>query len=1033
MKSIFRSVLVLLTFTAAASAQIGVFGGVQGGMNATRSGTGAPADSLGVNGDLYIDTTAGSPRLYGPKASGHWPTGIALGGSGSTLCNAASSSSLGCLIVPPNSGLTVDANGHVSVTAGAFLGDPGSNGLLTRTAAGATAVAKAGDLPTGYPYASLANAPTLGSAAGLAASSLLSDSGANGLIKRTGQGTTAAASAGDLPTGYPYANLANAPVIGSAAGLAASSLLSDSGANGLIKRTGQGTTAVALAGDLPTGYPYASLANAPAIGSAAGLSASSLLSDSGANGLIKRTGQGTTAVAAAGDLPVGYPYASLANAPAIGSAAALSANSLLSDSGANGLIKRTGQGTTAVAAAGDLPAGYPYASLTNAPAIPSDVSALTDSNAKFIASATATPASSLMTISNGGLMVDRSDPAMAAFNVCFHNYTTRYCNVALIGDSWTEGGGSGASASNYWAVQLQKYLQANSFYHGAGIIPIHTSSGAWAWGGSTYSSTNLPPTVNALGPNQTVGGSTANTFGTLYQLSGTANTVTLGTYNYTTNSTGTRFYADTYVIYYATSTDTAAGFTVTISNTSSSGVVTSSTAVTCGATTTASYTPGVCTIPAPTVGGTALNWDTLTITPPATGNAYIYGVEPVAVNNPVAPLALNGYTNVGVSVYNFARGGANSNAFGSSTAMQLAFLPQVYGGQVQLAIISLGLNDWGQSISTSTYQTNLQNIVSYLQAHFSGISILILDQGNADTSRYTNGNGNTQADFRAIEKKVANTYGCAYLSIGERWGTFPNANTNLQVMNPDGLHPNDAGYIDIAQMIERRIVEQTLAFTQLYPGQTEISGNQTHNANFETSSTYLGQNAGGSGNSGSTGFNTGIGQNACSNITTGHNNLCIGQYTPGPTTGSNDSLVGSNAKVGNAVNGSFQLGMGINNTSNTGQFQGWNFIDAYGYVYARALMLGTSTAASASSVGLTYGINHLTGTISVSTMTLPTSAATGGGAAGSAFTGCLKIIADSGFTTGTSGNIFAAYTLAAGKMYEACYDGSKWYFSGSGI
>ncbi len=160
-KNAFQYICVLLVFTAVAFAQIGVFGGVQGGMNATYSGTGAPANSLGINGDLYIDTTAGAPTLYGPKANGTWPPGIPLGGSGTTLCNAASSSTLGCLIVPPNSGLTVDANGHVSVTAGAFLGDPGSNGLVVRTAAGATGVAKSSDLPSGYPYGNLSNAPAI--------------------------------------------------------------------------------------------------------------------------------------------------------------------------------------------------------------------------------------------------------------------------------------------------------------------------------------------------------------------------------------------------------------------------------------------------------------------------------------------------------------------------------------------------------------------------------------------------------------------------------------------------------------------------------------------------------------------------------------------------------------------------------------------------------------------------------------------------------------------------------------------------------
>ncbi len=35
-------------------------------------GTGAPTDSVGVDGDFYYDTSTGT--LYGPKAGGHWPT-----------------------------------------------------------------------------------------------------------------------------------------------------------------------------------------------------------------------------------------------------------------------------------------------------------------------------------------------------------------------------------------------------------------------------------------------------------------------------------------------------------------------------------------------------------------------------------------------------------------------------------------------------------------------------------------------------------------------------------------------------------------------------------------------------------------------------------------------------------------------------------------------------------------------------------------------------------------------------------------------
>jgi hypothetical protein len=44
------------------------------------NGTTAPANTLGTDGDFYIDTTG--PTLYGPKTGGAWPTGIPLGGGG---------------------------------------------------------------------------------------------------------------------------------------------------------------------------------------------------------------------------------------------------------------------------------------------------------------------------------------------------------------------------------------------------------------------------------------------------------------------------------------------------------------------------------------------------------------------------------------------------------------------------------------------------------------------------------------------------------------------------------------------------------------------------------------------------------------------------------------------------------------------------------------------------------------------------------------------------------------------------------------
>jgi hypothetical protein len=54
--------------------------------NTVLNGTGAPSDSLGANGDFYLDTSA--ETMYGPKANGSWP------GSGTSLVGTAGTGTL---------------------------------------------------------------------------------------------------------------------------------------------------------------------------------------------------------------------------------------------------------------------------------------------------------------------------------------------------------------------------------------------------------------------------------------------------------------------------------------------------------------------------------------------------------------------------------------------------------------------------------------------------------------------------------------------------------------------------------------------------------------------------------------------------------------------------------------------------------------------------------------------------------------------------------------------------------------------------
>lgn len=49
--------------------------------NTVFGGIGAPAGGLGVNGDIYFDTTTGATKIYGPKAAGSWGSGVTLTGA----------------------------------------------------------------------------------------------------------------------------------------------------------------------------------------------------------------------------------------------------------------------------------------------------------------------------------------------------------------------------------------------------------------------------------------------------------------------------------------------------------------------------------------------------------------------------------------------------------------------------------------------------------------------------------------------------------------------------------------------------------------------------------------------------------------------------------------------------------------------------------------------------------------------------------------------------------------------------------------
>ena len=100
-------------------------------------GTGAPASNLGSSGDSYVDVTSNAGRLYGPKASGSWGTGISLqGGQQGAAGSTGSTGPTGAGSTGPTGLGSTGATGPTGASGSA--GAAGSTGSTGPTGAGGT-------------------------------------------------------------------------------------------------------------------------------------------------------------------------------------------------------------------------------------------------------------------------------------------------------------------------------------------------------------------------------------------------------------------------------------------------------------------------------------------------------------------------------------------------------------------------------------------------------------------------------------------------------------------------------------------------------------------------------------------------------------------------------------------------------------------------------------------------------------------------------------------------------------------------------
>lgn len=85
------------------------------------------------------------------------------------------------------------------------------------------------------------------------------------------------------------------------------------------------------------------------------------------------------------------------------------------------------------------------------------------------------------------------------------------------------------------------------------------------------------------------------------------------------------------------------------------------------------------------------------------------------------------------------------------------------------------------------------------------------------------------------------------------------------------------------------------------------------------------------------------------------------------------------------------------------------------------------TIATATTIApTTTGVINLTGTTAIATITPPAGM-------GASWGSCITFVPASTVATTTAGNVAAIYALVGGKSYSGCWNGTKWYFTGSGI
>ena len=217
----------------------------------------------------------------------------------------------------------------------------------------------------------------------------------------------------------------------------------------------------------------------------------------------------------------------------------------------------------------------------------------------------------------------------------------------------------------------------------------------------------------------------------------------------------------------------------------------------------AGYKQIVTKVPAGSVGV-----HTLRLTPDtsnATFDLFIHAVEG-RVNTPgtfrVSNASINGKS------LSTLFGGAGKN----DEVNALYGLPMIDMLRADLLIIALGVNDWMGNTPAATAKGWLKTLVQRQRANgnngngstYANGDAMLLWNPQPDISTLGLAAPSTWAQYRAMFYEVADEENVPLLDLGGRWKDYPTA--NAAGFYGDGIHPNDAGSLDLAPAIQRAIL-----------------------------------------------------------------------------------------------------------------------------------------------------------------------------------------------------------------------------------